>query len=341
MMRMKRRRKKFLKTIKVLIISNAMDAHVPPMIAELDHIGQPWVCVDPGDFPGETSLSALFTSTSHDIFVSRRLQGQKQGYSFAFEDIGSIWYRRPHPILAPTYRPELERRFVMREGRAGFLGLLRGLDALWVNHPDALREASYKARQLMVAQRHGLMIPDSILTNDPATFLSFYEAWNGEVIYKLLGFPWYDGIQEDDPPVSMYTSVVTSDFLAHAARVSATAHLFQHRVKKRCDIKVVIIGQECFATEIYPDSRETEIDIRRDYTAVHYAPHQLPRELRTALHAIVKQYRLQFATIDLLLTPEGSYIFLEINASGQFGWLVEAAGLPLYTHLAHVLALRT
>ena len=45
-----------------------------------------------------------------------------------------------------------------------------------------------------------------------------------------------------------------------------------------------------------------------------------------------------YAAIDLLYTVERRYIFLELNAVGQLGWLEEPTGLPLFASLAQFLA---
>jgi hypothetical protein len=35
----------------------------------------------------------------------------------------------------------------------------------------------------------------------------------------------------------------------------------------------------------------------------------------------VRQFGLQFSSMDFLLTPEGDYVFLDLNPNGQFYWL--------------------
>jgi hypothetical protein len=42
---------------------------------------------------------------------------------------------------------------------------------------------------------------------------------------------------------------------------------------------------------------------------------------------------LAYSAIDLLYAPDGRYIFLELNAVGQFGWLEGRTGIPLYATL--------
>jgi len=121
-------------------------------------------------------------------------------------------------------------------------------------------------------------------------------------------------------------------------RTTATAHLFQKYQQKICDLRVIIIGKTLFAIEIHPLSAETRIDFRCDYRALRYAVHQLPERIQQALFAIVNHYRLLYAAIDLLYTPEKEYVFLELNPVGQLGWLEQPTDLPLFRTLALLLA---
>ena len=47
---------------------------------------------------------------------------------------------------------------------------------------------------------------------------------------------------------------------------------------------------------------------------------------------------LVFGSIDMIVTPQGDYVFLEVNPSGQFDWIARLSGLPIYEHLAAMLA---
>ena len=82
---------------------------------------------------------------------------------------------------------------------------------------------------------------------------------------------------------------------------------------------------------------ETQIDFRADYGKLYYVPHALPDHMCERLLALTRSYYLAYAGIDLLLTPEGRYIYLELNALGQFGWLEDRTGVPLYRRLATLL----
>ena len=59
------------------------------------------------------------------------------------------------------------------------------------------------------------------------------------------------------------------------------------------------------------DSRDMRASIR--YTAIELAP-----PLASACAALVASYGLVFGAIDLIVTPDGDVVFLEINPAGQF-----------------------
>ena len=49
--------------------------------------------------------------------------------------------------------------------------------------------------------------------------------------------------------------------------------------------------------------------------------------------ALVRRLGLRYGAIDLILTPEGDYVFLEINPNGQWQWIEEPTGLPITSAL--------
>jgi hypothetical protein len=103
-------------------------------------------------------------------------------------------------------------------------------------------------------------------------------------------------------------------------------------------VGVDMIGNQVFAVEIHPLSEETCIDFRRDYGALRYAVHCLPEAIEQALLRMKQCYRLNHAAVDMLSTPDGRYVYLETNSTGQFGWLDAMTDLPLSQTLAKLLA---
>jgi len=46
---------------------------------------------------------------------------------------------------------------------------------------------------------------------------------------------------------------------------------------------------------------------------------------------------LNYGAIDIILTPEGKHVFLELNPAGEFFWLERAPGLPISDAIADLL----
>jgi hypothetical protein len=320
------------KTSKVLVLTNEHDdGHTKPLLSALEELHCPWIRLDPVMFPTQVSLSASL--------------GKGQGWQttlclpdgshVSLEEIRSVWYRRPTSYTADAALPAMERDFIIQEAQYGMGGLLRGIPR-WVNHPEANRTASYKPLQLQVAQAYGFSVPKTLITNDPDAFRQFYEECHGQVVYKLLGPPiFWDG----DIPVSTYTQLVPPSMLEQATRITKTAHLFQAYVDKSFEVRVTVIGEAIFAAAIYSqDSDYTRVDFRKRYADLRYAVHELPDTICSKILKLMEHFGLVYGALDLIVTPEGEYQFLEVNASGQFGWIEAATDLPLFHTLACHLA---
>ena len=48
-------------------------------------------------------------------------------------------------------------------------------------------------------------------------------------------------------------------------------------------------------------------------------------------------FSLNYGAIDIILTPDGKLVFLELNPCGEFFWLEHSAGLPISDAIADVL----
>ena len=49
---------------------------------------------------------------------------------------------------------------------------------------------------------------------------------------------------------------------------------------------------------------------------------------------LVRRLGLAYGAIDLVLTPDGRYVFLEINPNGQYLWIEQLTGLPISEAIA-------
>ncbi len=238
---------------------------------------------------------------------------------------------------------EVGYQYAKAEAQKGFGGILNSLSCHWVSHPDAIRAAEWKPKQLFYAQQMGLRIPRTLVTNDPRAAIQFFEECQGEVIYKpfsqgvpqpKIGEPWLGAV---------YTTKLTlASLQEHASTIALTTNLFQEYIPKAFELRINVIGSQVFAAEIHSQhSERAKVDFRMCYDDLYYQIHELPSSVEEACRSLVRMFRLEFSAIDMLVTPDGEYVFLELNSCGQWGWIENHTRQPLTEGLVNLLATGT
>jgi glutathione synthase/RimK-type ligase-like ATP-grasp enzyme len=250
--------------------------------------------------------------------------------SVQLEDIKSIWVRRPTVAKSAMGLTKEERRFQRLETGLGIRGLWSAQDCYWMSYPDRIFTASNKIEQLKRASTFGLETPRTLLTTSRRAVTEFFHECSGRMIYKTLlaptlGMDFHITNSRDLPRKFHHTvtTMITKEILKkHALAIASTPCLFQEYIEKRFEYRVTVIGDEFFAAEIDSQPREeTRIDWRLAGGTDIYRPGNLPAEIRERCMAYVKSYGLNFSAMDLILTPDGRYVFLENNPNGQWLWV--------------------
>lgn len=295
--------------------------------------------VHPEEFPS----SAQLTFAIEGGRVTGRLLLHDSGREVDLARVYSVYFSHPKPPN-PTFAsaPEV-LEFAKRETDAALRGLWRVLDddALWVSAPHAIRAAESKPFQLRLAADLGLATPRTLVTMQSARARSFLAACRGRMVFKALaqsGEPWlHDG---DGTPLLQLTNVLDEQHLELLDRVQLAPCLFQEYVEKKVELRVTVVGDKVFAAELDSQSDSaTVVDWRRmDHARpIPHQPHQLPPLVEDACRRMVSLLRLRYGAIDLILTPEDEYVFLEINPVGQWGWIEQLTGMPICAALCDLL----
>jgi glutathione synthase/RimK-type ligase-like ATP-grasp enzyme len=100
------------------------------------------------------------------------------------------------------------------------------------------------------------------------------------------------------------------------------------------------VGTQVFAANILTDSETDrgQLDWRSDYASLRYEPTTLPPEVETSLTKLTDHLGLAFAAADFVVDDGGQHYFVDLNPSGQWGWVAEATGLPIAAAIAAHLA---
>jgi glutathione synthase/RimK-type ligase-like ATP-grasp enzyme len=74
-----------------------------------------------------------------------------------------------------------------------------------------------------------------------------------------------------------------------------------------------------------------------DFDRVRHEQFDLPIQVKEKLLFFMKACKIHFGAIDMILTPAGEYYFLEVNPSGQYGWIESLTAMPISRAIAETL----
>ncbi|WP_282687051.1 MULTISPECIES: ATP-grasp ribosomal peptide maturase [unclassified Streptomyces] len=307
----------------VLVATEADDLTADMVISELNRRNVPVARFNPADIGEALTISARFGSCPAP--VTGRLRTPSRNVKLA--EVRSVYWRRPVWPAFDHLEPD-DARFAAAQTRYGLGGTLYALDGpLWVNHPLRNAAADYKPAQLAIAQRLGLTVPSTLVTNDPEEARSFVDD-HEQVIFKTLRWTPY---RRDGVPVTGWADPVAASEIDE--RVAVTPHLFQAVVNKVADLRVLVVGREVFAVRI----ESGMLDWRKDYSALSYRVVNLPARVEDALLAYLDHFGLASGSFDFAVDETGDLWWLELNPNGQWGWLEESTGLAMSAAFAELL----
>jgi hypothetical protein len=299
----------------ILILSSPRDVHARAVLKELRAIGADGAIVDTGSCGSGNGIHVALDAGPGGWI-------QFDGTRVAAEAVSSVWLRRPSPPALPEVTEPESRRLALAEWQQTMDGWLLSLPGRLVNHP--MREAfAPKPRQLQIARAVGLRTPETLISNDRNAALAFVERHDGDVVHKTL---------TTLPGRLLETRRWEAEDVERLDDLEAAPTILQSRIGG-LDIRVTVFGDRSFAASI----ETPELDSRLDGDAPHRI-HELPPDVERRLLELMGQLGLAYGAIDLKLSEEGEYVFLEVNPRGQFLYVEILTGMPLTRAMAELLA---
>lgn len=320
----------------ILILTDDTDVHADRVGQILSERGRTYCRFDPASFPTQTSLIMDFATGG---LRSRRLVSG--GADLDLDSVTAVWFRRPgRPRPSAHFADSAVGDFIADECSLVMSDLWETLDVRCVPGPrPVVLRAQHKARQLQLAARLGFELPPTVITSDPSTLLEFFSLHGGEVITKQAATSNLP-ITADGDRVGRYTERVRHRDLVHASAIRHCPVIVQAYVPKRRELRVTVVGERILAASIASqEANHTRDDWRRyDDARTLIEPYDLPDPVARSCRDLVTSLGLCYGAIDLVLTPDGRHVFLEINPSGQYLWVEEACGLPISDAIADLLS---
>jgi glutathione synthase/RimK-type ligase-like ATP-grasp enzyme len=116
---------------------------------------------------------------------------------------------------------------------------------------------------------------------------------------------------------------------------------FRKKFAKGSKLRVTVVGEKVFPAAIR--SQESR-SLRHDWRhyphfggSRYYSVYSLPAKIEKLCVRLVEALGICFGAIDLIVTPDDDYVFLEVNPNGQWAWIEDFTGLPISDAIAELL----
>jgi ribosomal protein S6-L-glutamate ligase RimK-like protein len=314
----------------ILVVTSKDDLTSDYLIRRLEERGVPLFRFNTEDLLSAFDVSLLITGADSRFKIWDRVRGT----AICSSDIVGAYFRKPQRPLVPLDCTDRdEQAFASRE----LVETLRSVWRLiprskWLNAPESLFLASNKVKQLTIAREIGFRIPETLVSSRPTDVLTFAKRHGNDVIAKAVknGF-----LISRDTVSLIFTSMIESkDFDSIANCDTVVPNIIQPRLEKDCDLRITVVGDSVYPAAIRSQRHSaTSIDWRTWDTVsdvdLVQETYSLPNDVADMCRELNARLDLDFSCIDMVLTKEGAFYFLEVNPNGQWAWVEEMVGLPI------------
>lgn len=315
----------------VIIVSNEYDGATSNVISYLKINGHDCVRMTVEKFIDSIDIQL----TSSKVGISFSVSGEELSY----DDITSFWFRKNGIELFSKLKIKCPRLFSEghKERLKDFLIAeeLKSLNEFLIfmleqkHHLGNLSVGNgNKLISFVCARNSGLKIPKSVVSSKPEVLKKF--ATN----FKTMAKPIEEGYYYRGEDYSFFTrnNLFDKRVIAENRDETIFPSCLQKYVDKKIELRIFYLNGKCYSMAIFSQSdRKTQIDFRNynDEKPNRMVPYNLPKEIENKIDSFMKKMKLRTGSIDMILTKENEYVFLEVNPVGQYGFVSGHCNYPL------------
>ena len=306
---------------------------LPAVIGALRYRGVEPIVLDSSVVPTAVPVTLVYEAGGLSLRWAHASGGPGE-----LRDVTAVWQAAVIGVELPAMAPGVRETCLAASERAA-IGLLDSLGAFQLDPHHRQARADRKPDQLRIARELGLDVPATIISNDPEAVRAFARR-TGRVVAKMLVPPVAAGPLSEGEAAVMFTTAMTEAELAALDGLDLCPMIFQEHIARLRDVRVTVVGRRLFASVLDATPGDAA-DWRRASAAAEHAPvwqpYELPREVAVRVVQLVDRAGLNYGAVDLVVRPDGRHAFLELNATGSFGFLGAEQTAAIAAAIAEVL----
>lgn len=168
-----------------------------------------------------------------------------------------------------------------------------------------------KLKQLQLAKKHGICVPDTLVTSDAKYARENFDFAVNKAIQENVFAPYGEDVfsQKVD---TIKTETIPEHFFPS---------LFQAPIEKAYEVRSFFLNGKFYSLQLITPGKDLSIDYRDNYGTIRYGAIDLPKQLEEKLNNLMNDLNLISGSIDLIVDKKGQHYFLEVNPEGQYDWV--------------------
>lgn len=304
----------------ILVCGIPSETPLRMVTSSLEEMGAAFVLFNQRRFAG---CDIWFEVNREEVTGELRIASQ----TYKLQDFTSVYPRMMDDRFLPELADEPPDSCLRTYCRAFHDTLMRWMEiapALVINRAAPMASNSSKPYQAQLIREQGFRVPELLITNNPDLVREF-RSRHGRVIYKSIS------------AVRSIVQELSDQDEERLDRIRWCPTQFQEFVEGT-NLRVHTIGDEAFATAVESEATDYRYAARQSGKAAELRDVRLSAELTEKCLRLSRSLGLEFAGIDLKVTPDDEVYCFEVNPCPAFSYYEANTGQPISAAVARRLA---
>ncbi|ETN96131.1 grasp-with-spasm system ATP-grasp peptide maturase [Zhouia amylolytica] len=309
--------------INVLVVSEEGDNTTDTVLKWIKYYG--------GNFLRLNNTSKLYLDHVHLGNEGEDVTFYYEEKAYRLSDFTAYWYRRGRLNFTYPKTPEFQNQKLQKEVSNSLDREYTYINNYIYNYFEKKKDIptigsiydnqTNKVTNLLKARNVGLKIPETIITSSKEHLLEFKNKTQ-----KVLIKPIYQAgfLYEDENTKTSGLSVLLGENEINGLPDKFMPTLVQGYVEKLYELRIFYLNGQCFSSVIFSQwDEQTKVDFR-NYNwekPNRTPPYLLPKNISAKIKTLMDELDMNSGSIDIIVTPDNEYVFLEVNPVGLF-WQV-------------------
>ncbi len=291
----------------ILILSTQDDLATNRVIDWLQFYNKPFIRINPEDSISIKSITISNTDFEYILGVN--------GKEIKTSEITSYWYRRGEFNFEASLKNNNHVDLYLNRYLGQEMKSTKDFLYLILNNKKSIGNIQHndtnKLYNLLTAKQCGLKIPETLISSSKSQYSNINAK---KTITKAISNGFFN---IDKYAVGTLTKTIDKEEIQDSFFPS----LIQEHIEKKYELRIFYIKEQFYSTAIFSQqNKKTKVDFRNYDTNKpnRVVPFKLPKKIQKKLKKLMSILDLNSGSIDIMVSKNDDYYFLEVNPIGQF-----------------------